>query len=46
MVLEQSMVKSDGKVASESTFTVGFFDMKARKLIDANADWLKAVGVK
>jgi len=46
MVLEQTMVKADGKVASEATFTVGFFDMKERKLINANADWLKAVGVK
>lgn len=46
MVLEQTMVRTDGKVASEATFTVGFFDMKARKLIDANPDWLKAVGIK
>lgn len=46
MVLEQSMVKADGKVASEATFTVGFFDMKERKLIAANDDWLKACGVK
>lgn len=46
MVLEQKMLKIDGKVASEATFTVGFFDMKARKLIDAGPEWLKAVGVK
>lgn len=46
MVLEQKMIKEDGKVSSEATFTVGFFDMKARKLIDANPEWLKAVGVK
>ncbi|WPU66344.1 acyl-CoA thioesterase [Peredibacter starrii] len=46
MVLEQSMIKADGKVASEATFTVGFFDMKERKLISANEDWLKACGVK
>jgi YbgC/YbaW family acyl-CoA thioester hydrolase len=46
MVLEQMMIKADGKVASEAKFTVGFFDMKERKLIDANVDWLKAVGVK
>lgn len=46
MVLEQTMVKVDGKVASEAKFTVGFFDMKERKLIDANPEWLKAVGVK
>lgn len=46
MVLEQNMIKEDGKIASEAKFTVGFFDMKARKLIDANPDWLKACGVK
>lgn len=46
MVLEQIMYKPDGKVASEAKFTVGFFDMKERKLIDANPEWLKAVGVK
>ena len=46
MVLEQKMVKADGKIASEATFTVGFFDLKERKLIEANSDWLHAVGVK
>jgi len=46
MVLEQKMIKSDGKIASEAVFTIGFFDMKARKLIDAGPDWLAAVGVK
>ena len=46
MVLEQKMIKSDGKVASEAIFTVGFFDMKQRKLIDASADWMRAVGIK
>lgn len=46
MVLEQIMYKPDGKVASEAEFTIGIFDMKARKLVDAPPDWLKAVGVK
>lgn len=46
MVLEQLMLNSDGKVASEASFTVGFFDMKARKLIDASPEWLTAVGIK
>lgn len=46
MVLEQKMYKSDGKVASEASFTVGFFDMRARKLIDASPEWMKAIGVK
>jgi YbgC/YbaW family acyl-CoA thioester hydrolase len=46
MILEQAMLKEDGKVASEAKFTIGFFDMKERKLIDANPDWLHAVGVR
>lgn len=46
MVLEQSMIRADGKSASDAVFTVGFFDMKTRKLIDASEDWLKAVGVR
>ena len=46
MVLDQKMIKADGKIASEAVFTVGFFDMKQRKLIEANPNWLKAVGVK
>jgi acyl-CoA thioester hydrolase len=46
MVLEQNMIKEDGKVASEARFTVGFFDMRQRKLIDATPEWLKAVGIK
>lgn len=46
MVLEQSMINSEGKVASEAIFTVGFFDMKERKLINASSEWLKACGVK
>lgn len=46
MILEQIMYKADGKVASEAEFTIGIFDMKARKLVDAPPEWLKAVGVK
>ena len=44
MVLEQKMINAQGKIASEATFTVGFFDMKERKLIEAGPEWLKAVG--
>ena len=46
MVLEQVMHKPDGKIASEAEFTIGFFDMKERKLIDASPEWLHAIGVK
>lgn len=44
MVLEQKMINAQGKIASEATFTVGFFDLQERKLIEAGPDWLKAVG--
>ncbi len=46
IILEQKMLKADGKVASEALFTVGFFDMKKRKLINAEPEWLIAIGVK
>lgn len=46
MTLEQKMINSNGKVASEALFTVGFFDMKERKLVDARPEWLHAVGIK
>lgn len=45
IILEQVMKKEDGKIFSEALFTIGFFDMKARKLMDASPEWLKAVGV-
>lgn len=45
IILEQTMKKPDGKISSEALFTIGFFDMKERKLMDASPDWLKAVGV-
>jgi YbgC/YbaW family acyl-CoA thioester hydrolase len=46
MILEQKMINSDGKVASEASFTVGFFDLKERKLIEAPKAWLQAVGIE
>jgi len=46
MILEQTMIKADGKIASDATFTVGFFDLKERKLIDSSPEWLEAVGIK
>lgn len=46
MTINQWMEKEDGKIASEATFTVGFFDLKERKLIPASDEWLRAVGIK
>lgn len=45
-VLEQKIYNAAGKIASEAEFTVGFFDLKNRKLIDSSPEWLKAIGVK
>ena len=44
--LFQQMIKEDGAVASEATFVVGFFDLKARKLIEPSPEWLKAIDWK
>jgi thioesterase III len=41
--LLQQMLKSDGSVASEATFIVGFFDLKERKLIKPSPAWLTAI---
>lgn len=45
-VLEQIIKKADGKVSSEASFTIGFFDMKERKLVDGSPEWLKSIGIK
>ena len=42
--LKQQMIKESQEVASEALFTAAFFDLKNRKLIAPNADWLRAVG--
>jgi len=46
MILEQSMINGEDKIASDAIFTIGLFDMKERKLIRANEEWLKAIGMK
>lgn len=42
--LQQQMIKSDGTVAADAIFVVGFFDMKARKLIPPTPEWKHAIG--
>jgi YbgC/YbaW family acyl-CoA thioester hydrolase len=42
--LKQWMVKENGDEACVAEFTFGFFDLKARKLIDPIPEWLKATG--
>lgn len=46
MLLDQKMVREDGKVASTLTISVGMMDLNARKLIAPNAQWLKALGLE
>jgi YbgC/YbaW family acyl-CoA thioester hydrolase len=46
ILLDQKMVKEDGKIASTLTIAVGLFDLKERKLIAPTVDWLKALGVE
>lgn len=43
--LRQLMIKENQEIASEAIFTTAFFDLKNRKLISPNADWLRAIGI-
>jgi YbgC/YbaW family acyl-CoA thioester hydrolase len=42
---QQQMINSKNEVACEATFTVGFFDLNTRKLIEPTEAWKKAVGL-
>ena len=43
--LKQEMIKENGEVACEASFTVAFFDTRARKIIEATPEWRKAIGL-
>lgn len=43
--LKQIMTKENGEVASELIMTMGFFDLKTRKLIEPTPAWRKAIGL-
>jgi acyl-CoA thioester hydrolase len=45
MKIYQEIIKENGKVASDATFTFGFMDLKERKLMNPPDSWLKAVGI-
>lgn len=45
MILDQKMIKEDGKVASTLTISVGLMDLAQRKLIPPTPEWLKALGL-
>jgi acyl-CoA thioester hydrolase len=44
--MRQQMIKADGAVACEATFTFGLFDMEKRRLIDPTPEWAYAVGLE
>lgn len=46
MVIDQKMVKENGKIASTITLSVGLMDLNLRKLITPNKEWLKALGLQ
>lgn len=46
MQLEQVIYKEDESVSSTAIFTIGFMDLKLRKLVSFPDYWLHAVGAK
>lgn len=43
-MLRQLMIKKNKEIACAAMLTTAFFDLKNRKLILPNAEWLKAIG--
>lgn len=41
--INQTILKDDGTVALEGHVVYGMFDLKTRKLVEANPEWLKAI---
>ncbi len=46
MVLEQKILKPNGKIASTLNLSVGLMDLKERKLIAPTEEWFKALGME
>jgi acyl-CoA thioester hydrolase len=44
MQIEQAMLNIQNQVCSVALFTVAFFDLKQRKMIDPTDEWLAACG--
>jgi thioesterase-3 len=44
--LVQQICDDGGKLRCEATFTMGLFDLKARKLIAPTPEWLRALGLR
>lgn len=45
-MLDQKIVKPDGKIASTIELSVGLMDLSKRKLISPTPEWIKALGVE
>ncbi len=45
MLFEQIIYKASGDIAAEAKMTIGFFDLKERKLLEPQQSWLQAIGV-
>jgi YbgC/YbaW family acyl-CoA thioester hydrolase len=43
ITLSQRMIKENGKLGAEATFTMGCFDLPTRKLISPTPEWLAAI---
>ena len=41
----QQIVDADGNLCCETLFTIGLFDLNARKLIVPTPEWMKAIGL-
>jgi acyl-CoA thioester hydrolase len=46
MVLEQKMLKADGKVASTLELSIGLMNLDKRKLVPPTKEWMTALGVE
>lgn len=46
MVMDQKMIKEDGKIASTLTLSVGLMDLAQRRLIAPTTEWLNALGLE
>jgi len=46
MLLDQKILKENGKIASTLTLSVGLMDLNARKLMAPTKEWLSALGLE
>jgi YbgC/YbaW family acyl-CoA thioester hydrolase len=42
----QQIVDEEGRVCCEAWFTIGLFDLEARRLVRATPDWARALGLR